>query len=189
MKIHKRHSSGCFLLVVLTSDFYLIISRHNYKKGESYEIQIISYGCFGGFIWNSYGSRFCNSQLSGHSNRQFILHSCCNRSELCCCNSSGNRHSASNRNYHLYLHQNTPYKLAINAGSGTVAARTMAGTAGNTDKLNYNLYTDNTYSKVWGQTAGTDTVDLTGDGTAQTSTVYGKLDLNQYVKADSTLIT
>ena len=53
------------------------------------------------------------------------------------------------------------------------------------NKLNYNLYTDNTYSKVWGQTAGTDTVDLTGDGTAQTSTVYGKLDLNQYVKADS----
>lgn len=81
--------------------------------------------------------------------------------------------------------KNTPYKLAINAGNGTVAQRTMAGTAGNDDKLNYNLYTDNTYSKVWGQTVGSDTVDLTGDGTAQTSTIYGKLPLNQYIKADS----
>lgn len=81
--------------------------------------------------------------------------------------------------------KNTPYKLAINAGSGTIAQRTMGGTGGNTDKLNYNLYTDNTYTKVWGQTPGTDTVDLTGDGTAQTSTIYGKLPLNQYVKADS----
>lgn len=81
--------------------------------------------------------------------------------------------------------KNTPYNLAINAGSGTIAARSMAGTSGNTDKLLYNLYTDNTYTKVWGTTVGSDTVAVTGDGTAQTSTIYGRLDLNQYIKADN----
>lgn len=81
----------------------------------------------------------------------------------------------------------TPYTLAISAGSSaSVAGRTMVGgTAGNDDKLAYNLYTSNTYTTPWGETVGTNTVGLTGTGTAQTSTVFGRLDLNQYLKPDT----
>lgn len=79
------------------------------------------------------------------------------------------------------------YTMAINAGSGTLASRTMAGgVAGNTDKLAYNLYTDAGATQVWGDgSASTSTVGLTGTGADQTSTVYGKLALNQYVKPDT----
>lgn len=81
----------------------------------------------------------------------------------------------------------TPYTLAISAGgSGNVATRTMTGgIAENADKLAYNLYTANDYTTVWGETIGTNTVGLTGTGVAQTSTVFGKLDLNQYLKPDT----
>jgi len=81
----------------------------------------------------------------------------------------------------------TPYSLAISAGSsGSVSDRKMAGSiSGNTDTLAYNLYSDSGATKVWGETAGTNTVDLTGTGVAQTSTIYGKLPLNQYIKPDS----
>lgn len=81
----------------------------------------------------------------------------------------------------------TPYTLAISAGtSGEIANRTMAGaTSGNADKLAYNLYTSNTYATVWGETVGSNTVGLTGTGTAQTSTIFGRLSLNQYLKPDT----
>lgn len=81
----------------------------------------------------------------------------------------------------------TPYTLAISAGnSGSVAARTMAGaTSGNTDALAYNLYTTSTYTTPWGETVGTNTVALTGTGAAQTSTIFGQLPLNQYLKPDT----
>lgn len=80
----------------------------------------------------------------------------------------------------------TPYTLAISAGgSGSVAARTMAGTAGNTDVLAYNLYTSNTYATPWGETVGTNTVAAVGTGAAQTATIYGQLSLNQYLKPDT----
>ncbi|WP_423778032.1 spore coat protein U domain-containing protein [Delftia acidovorans] len=82
----------------------------------------------------------------------------------------------------------TPYTLALNAGGGTIAARTMAGgTAGNTDKLAYNIYTDAGATLIFGDgTAGNgSTVGLTGTGAAQTTTIYGQSSLNQYVKPDA----
>lgn len=81
----------------------------------------------------------------------------------------------------------TPYTLAISAGnSGDIANRTMTGaTSGNADKLAYNLYTSNTHATVWGETVGLNTVGLTGTGTAQASTIFGKLPLNQYLKPDT----
>lgn len=81
----------------------------------------------------------------------------------------------------------TPYTLSINAGAGTFAQRTMAGgTSGNTDKLNYNLYTSNAYTSVFGDgTTSTANVSLVGTGAAQTTTVYGQLPLNQYLKPDT----
>lgn len=81
----------------------------------------------------------------------------------------------------------TPYTLAISGGtSNDVSARKMApGSTDNADKLAYNLYTSNAYTTPWGETIGTNTVGLTGTGAAQTSTVFGRLDLNQYLRPDT----
>ena len=77
--------------------------------------------------------------------------------------------------------KNVPYSLAISSGSGTFASRTMAGAAsGNTDKLNYNLYTEEAATMVWGDgSASTVKINATGTGIAQQNTVFGKLSLNQ----------
>ena len=81
---------------------------------------------------------------------------------------------------------NVGYTLSINAGSGTIAARTMTGaTNGNTDKLAYNLYQDAGYATLWGDGTTGSKVSLTGSGVTQTSTVYGTLSLNQYIKPDT----
>ena len=82
---------------------------------------------------------------------------------------------------------NVPYTLAINGGvSADISARTMAGAAsGNTDKLAYNLYTESAATNIWGDGVKGKTVGLTGTGIAQTSTVYGQLSLNQYLKPDT----
>ncbi|MBA4242276.1 MAG: spore coat protein, partial [Sphingobacteriaceae bacterium] len=81
----------------------------------------------------------------------------------------------------------TPYTLSINKGvAPTYATRTMAGTGGNTDLLNYNLYTSNAYTTIFGDaTESTQTVGGTGTGVAQATTVYGQLSLNQYIKPDA----
>ena len=71
----------------------------------------------------------------------------------------------------------TPYTIALDAGaSGSLTDRTMAGqTGGNTDKVHYELYTDNTYTKIWGDgTGSTGTVPGTGSGTSQSITVYSQ---------------
>jgi spore coat protein U-like protein len=41
--------------------------------------------------------------------------------------------------------------------------------------LNYSLHSDAARTVVWGNTAGTDTVAGTGNGLAQTLTVYGNI--------------
>lgn len=85
--------------------------------------------------------------------------------------------------------KSVPFTLKISAGSSNdAAARKMAGTDGtNTDKLAYALYTDAGKTSIWGDgvAAGTSTVPLVGTGEAQTSTVYGALSLNQYLKPDT----
>lgn len=69
----------------------------------------------------------------------------------------------------------TPYNIGLNAGTGagaTVAVRKMTN-AGNT--INYSLYTDAGRTTIWGNTIGTDTVAATGNGAAQSYTVYGRV--------------
>jgi spore coat protein U-like protein len=73
----------------------------------------------------------------------------------------------------------TPYTVALNAGVGTgatVATRKMTATG---TTLNYSLYQDTTRATVWGQTTGTDTVAGTGNGSAQSLTVYGRIPAGQ----------
>lgn len=69
----------------------------------------------------------------------------------------------------------TPYVLSLDAGTtagSTVAARLLLGGTTATT-VPYQLYTDNTYGTVWGNTSGS-TVAGTGSGQAQTITVNGK---------------
>ncbi len=64
------------------------------------------------------------------------------------------------------------YNIAMSAGSGTVAARTMLNGA---TPVNYSLFYDSGRTKNWGVTSGTDTLAGTGNGTSQTITVYGRV--------------
>jgi spore coat protein U-like protein len=69
----------------------------------------------------------------------------------------------------------TPYKIGLDAGTGagaTVAARKM--TSGGAT-ITYSLYTDSGRTTVWGNTVGTDTVSATGNGSAQSTTVFGRV--------------
>jgi spore coat protein U-like protein len=69
----------------------------------------------------------------------------------------------------------TAYNIGLDAGTGsgaTVAVRKM--TSGGAT-INYSLYTDAARSIVWGNTISTDTVAATGNGAAQSYTVYGRI--------------
>jgi spore coat protein U-like protein len=67
----------------------------------------------------------------------------------------------------------TPFEIGLDAGGGTgatVAVRLLG------DTVTYSLYTDSGHTAVWGDITP-DTVTGTGDGTAQTFTVYGLVPL------------
>ena len=84
----------------------------------------------------------------------------------------------------------TPYNVGLNAGTATgatVTTRKMTGPSG--AALNYALYQDSGFTKNWGLTIGTDTVAGTGNGSAQTLTVYGNIPAGQYVTPGAYLDT
>ena len=70
----------------------------------------------------------------------------------------------------------TPYNVGLDKGAGSGASvtnRLMTGPASAT--VTYGLYQDSGHSTNWGNTVGTDTVSGTGNGSAQTLTVYGQV--------------
>jgi spore coat protein U-like protein len=70
----------------------------------------------------------------------------------------------------------TSYDVGLDAGGAagaTVTSRAMGD--GDSNTLNYALYTDAARTNNWGNTVGTDTVSGTGNGSAQTQTVYGEI--------------
>ena len=73
----------------------------------------------------------------------------------------------------------TTYSIGLSAGTGsgaTVTTRKMTMTGSQPNTINYSLYTDSARTTVWGDTAGNGLVTgLTGTGTAQTYTVYGRV--------------
>ena len=71
----------------------------------------------------------------------------------------------------------TPYTVGFDAGSfgGSVTTRKMKGGATNTEFVNYALYLNAGRTSNWGSTIGTDTLAGTGNGSAQTVTVYGRV--------------
>lgn len=71
----------------------------------------------------------------------------------------------------------TPYNVGFDQGTNgaSVSARRMKGGAGNTEFVNYALFTNAGRTTNWGSTIGTDTLAGTGNGSAQTLTVYGRV--------------
>ena len=71
----------------------------------------------------------------------------------------------------------TPYNVGFDAGAngGSVTTRKMKGGASNTEFVNYSLFTTAARTSNWGNTVGTDTVTGTGNGNAQTVTIYGRV--------------
>ena len=68
----------------------------------------------------------------------------------------------------------SPYNVQFDQGAGasaTVVNRLMTGPASAT--VGYALYRDAAHTLNWGRTNGVDTLAGTGNGTAQTLTVYG----------------
>lgn len=75
----------------------------------------------------------------------------------------------------------TTYNVGLNAGTAsgaTVTTRAMTGPASAT--LDYAMYQDSGHAANWGNTVGTDTKSGTGNGSAQTLTIYGELAASQY---------
>src|SRR3954462_7349713 len=69
----------------------------------------------------------------------------------------------------------TPYNIGLDAGTGsgaTVATRKLTS-GGNT--VSYTLYSDAGHTTVWGNTPSSDTVAASGNGSAQSFTVYGRV--------------
>ena len=80
----------------------------------------------------------------------------------------------------------TTYNVGLSAGTATgatVTTRKMTGPGG--ALLGYGLFSDSGHATNWGNTVGTDTVAGTGNGVAQSLTVYGQIPAGQYVTAGS----
>lgn len=75
----------------------------------------------------------------------------------------------------------TSYSIALSAGYGSFATRTLTN---GSHTLDYNLYTNSTLTTVWGDgSAGTSTVS--GTAASQTYTVYGSVPAQQNVTVGS----
>ncbi len=79
-----------------------------------------------------------------------------------------------------------PYTVSLDGGttSASVAGRHM--TDGASHNLSYFLYTSTARTTLWGDgTGGTSTVAGTGNGAAQTLSVYGRIPAAQFLSAGS----
>jgi spore coat protein U-like protein len=84
----------------------------------------------------------------------------------------------------------TTYDIGLNAGLGTGATvTTRAMTGPSSALLNYGLFQDAAHSVNWGNTTGTDTVTGTGNGLAQTVTIFGQVSAGQFVAPGAYLDT
>lgn len=76
--------------------------------------------------------------------------------------------------------------IEVNKGTGfTVLNRSMGGTNGNADRLNYNLYTSSNYTDIVGNQVMGSRLFVNGTGLFQVTTIYARMPPNQYVKADN----
>lgn len=80
----------------------------------------------------------------------------------------------------------TPYNVGLNAGTGTGATTTNRLMTGGGATIGYQLFRDAARTLNWGNTVGTDTLAGTGNGQAQTLTVYGLVPVPTTVPAPGT---
>ena len=76
----------------------------------------------------------------------------------------------------------TTYSIGLNAGNtpgATVTNRLMYGGAGGQSTLGYQLFSNASHSSNWGNTSGAGWVTGTGNGSAQTYTVYAQIPANE----------
>src|SRR6266850_8223102 len=69
----------------------------------------------------------------------------------------------------------TPYNIGLDAGTGTGATVAVRKLTSGGATVNYSLYSDTGRTTVWGNTIGTNTVAATGNGSAQSYAVYGRV--------------
>lgn len=70
----------------------------------------------------------------------------------------------------------TTWSAAADAGAGTGATLASRKMANGANLLNYALYTESTRTTLWGDGAsGTATIDGTGSGVAQNTTIYARV--------------
>lgn len=69
----------------------------------------------------------------------------------------------------------TPYTVGLDPGTGSGATVAVRKLTNGGATINYSLYSDSGRSTVWGETVSTDTVAGTGNGAAQSLTVYGRI--------------
>jgi spore coat protein U-like protein len=69
----------------------------------------------------------------------------------------------------------TPYNIGLNAGTGTGATVSNRLMTSGATTISYAMYSNPGRTTNWGNTVGTDTVAGTGNGTAQSYTVYGRV--------------
>jgi spore coat protein U-like protein len=69
----------------------------------------------------------------------------------------------------------TPYNIGLNAGTATGATVTTRKMSNGANTISYSLFSNAGMTTNWGQTIGTDTVSATGNGAAQSFTVYGQV--------------
>ena len=92
-----------------------------------------------------------------------------------------------NGSVHVTCNIGISYTVSLSTGiSGTYTPRTLAS-FGYYDTLNYNLYTSAAYTTIWGDATGvTGVISDTGNGSAQTQTVYGWIPAGQAAQANGT---
>lgn len=74
----------------------------------------------------------------------------------------------------------SPWGVTADAGGGSGATLSVRRMTYSGNTLNYALYTDSGYVNVWGSgTGGTASVTGTGNGSAQTFTIYGRIPAGQ----------
>lgn len=78
----------------------------------------------------------------------------------------------------------TPYNVGLNAGATNGATVTTRQMLNGTAALNYTLLSGSATGPNWGNTTGS-WVGGTGNGAAQTLTVYGSIPAGQYVTPGS----
>lgn len=85
---------------------------------------------------------------------------------------------------HTTCSKGVSYVVQLSPGAGSFEERTMIGTAGNTDTLAYNLYTNPSHDTIWSNIANGGAVELVGTGLPESNFIFGSLNLNQYIKPD-----